>query len=187
MTDVLSRLPEAEESTERRGLSRRQLIKAGAWAAPVIVLATATPAAAASVDVADHIAQAITLNTLSAYDESAPGRIRGSANLQYDGNAFGQWPILAPDSVIVIWRLVVVNQSTGMTTTALADTTSVIPKYNSTGEHPYVVNGLTAGAYTIRLQLISVTFSPSPAPQANRGTATFASPLTTFETTLNVT
>ncbi len=51
MTDVLSRLPEAEESAERRGLSRRQLIKAGAWAAPVIVLATATPAAAASVDV----------------------------------------------------------------------------------------------------------------------------------------
>lgn len=32
------------------GLSRRQLIQAGAWAAPAIVLATAAPAAATSVD-----------------------------------------------------------------------------------------------------------------------------------------
>ncbi|GEP47103.1 hypothetical protein FVP74_03090 [Microbacterium saccharophilum] len=32
------------------GLSRRQLLRAGAWAAPALVLATAAPAAAASVD-----------------------------------------------------------------------------------------------------------------------------------------
>lgn len=32
------------------GLSRRQLVQAGAWAAPAIVLATAAPAAATSVD-----------------------------------------------------------------------------------------------------------------------------------------
>lgn len=33
---------------EPSGLSRRQLIRAGAWAAPVIVMATASPATAAS-------------------------------------------------------------------------------------------------------------------------------------------
>jgi|GEM_PF-3435174 len=51
MTDVLSRHNGAAEPTERHSLSRRQLIKVGAWAAPVIVLATAAPAAAASIDV----------------------------------------------------------------------------------------------------------------------------------------
>ena len=45
----------AEEATRHefapaatRGLSRRQFVKAGVWAAPVVVLATAAPAAATS-------------------------------------------------------------------------------------------------------------------------------------------
>jgi|GEM_PF-3131479 len=37
----------------RQGLDRRTVLKAGAWAAPVIVLASATPAAAASLDPTD--------------------------------------------------------------------------------------------------------------------------------------
>jgi hypothetical protein len=39
----------AAGSTPTKGLSRRQLVKAGVWAAPVVVLATASPAAAVSV------------------------------------------------------------------------------------------------------------------------------------------
>ena len=47
---VLDRFRTAAASPleERRTLDRRQLLKAGAWAAPVLVLATAAPAAAAS-------------------------------------------------------------------------------------------------------------------------------------------
>lgn len=48
MTDVLPRLDGAFDGSDRRTLDRRQLLKAGAWAAPVIVLATAAPAAATS-------------------------------------------------------------------------------------------------------------------------------------------
>lgn len=47
MTDVLPRLDGAFDGSDKRALDRRQLIKAGAWAAPVLLLATATPAAAA--------------------------------------------------------------------------------------------------------------------------------------------
>jgi hypothetical protein len=52
---VLDRFRTAAASPleERRTLDRRQLLKAGAWAAPVLVLATAAPAAAASTDPAD--------------------------------------------------------------------------------------------------------------------------------------
>lgn len=46
MTDVLPRLEDAFDGSDRKTLDRRQLLKAGAWAAPVIVLATAAPAAA---------------------------------------------------------------------------------------------------------------------------------------------
>lgn len=46
MTDVLPRLDGAFDGSDRRTLDRRQLLKAGAWAAPVLVLATASPAMA---------------------------------------------------------------------------------------------------------------------------------------------
>lgn len=40
----------APEGSGSNGLSRRQIVKAGVWAAPVVVLATAAPAAASSTD-----------------------------------------------------------------------------------------------------------------------------------------
>ena len=40
---------EPANSAVSKGLSRRQMVKAGVWAAPVVVLATASPAAAVSV------------------------------------------------------------------------------------------------------------------------------------------
>jgi len=49
MTDVLPRLDGAFDDSDAKTLNRRQLIRAGAWAAPVIVLATAAPAAAQSI------------------------------------------------------------------------------------------------------------------------------------------
>ncbi|RLK48007.1 hypothetical protein [Microbacterium telephonicum] len=50
MQDALPRLDDAFDGSKRNGMDRRQLLKMGAWAAPVIVLATAAPAAAASTD-----------------------------------------------------------------------------------------------------------------------------------------
>lgn len=50
MTAVLPRLERAFDEPDRRAIDRRTLLRAGAWAAPVIVLATAAPAAAASAD-----------------------------------------------------------------------------------------------------------------------------------------
>src|SRR4051812_910081 len=38
------------QAADNSGMDRRQLLRAGAWAAPVIVLATASPASAASTD-----------------------------------------------------------------------------------------------------------------------------------------
>lgn len=48
MQDALPRLDDAFDGSKRNGMDRRQLLKMGAWAAPVIVLATAAPAAATS-------------------------------------------------------------------------------------------------------------------------------------------
>lgn len=49
MFEATSDLDGASNGADRSpGLSRRQLVKAGAWAAPVVVLATAVPAAATS-------------------------------------------------------------------------------------------------------------------------------------------
>lgn len=49
MADLLPRLGGAFDESDKRTLDRRQLIRAGAWAAPVLVLATASPAMAAQV------------------------------------------------------------------------------------------------------------------------------------------
>ena len=47
MSEALQRIDGASEEAPTRGLSRRQLVQAGVWAAPVVVLATAAPASAA--------------------------------------------------------------------------------------------------------------------------------------------
>jgi hypothetical protein len=48
MSDALPRLDGAFDGSDGQGIDRRRLLKVGAWAAPVIMLATAAPAAAAS-------------------------------------------------------------------------------------------------------------------------------------------
>lgn len=48
MSEDFERAENAFSTSAKQGLDRRQLIKAGAWAAPALVLATAAPAAAVS-------------------------------------------------------------------------------------------------------------------------------------------
>ncbi|WP_426323938.1 hypothetical protein [Microbacterium sp. E-13] len=48
MLNTSARAESADDARAKRGVSRRQLVKAGAWAAPAIVMTTAAPAHAAS-------------------------------------------------------------------------------------------------------------------------------------------
>ena len=69
-------------------LDRRQLIRAGAWAAPVIVLATAAPAAAAGSSDGNVPATALTVQAYGLFNSNANGT-RGP--LGWAGGQVGYW------------------------------------------------------------------------------------------------
>lgn len=88
----------SNEEVPRSGLSRRSLITAGVWAAPVVVLATAVPAAAASVTgewtLTDVSARFTDMNSVP---ELGPWALSMSGDL---GRVDGQ-PITEPGSALI--------------------------------------------------------------------------------------
>ncbi len=81
--------------TNERAVSRRQLLRAGVWAAPVIVLATAAPAAAASGEAAGSpigagnvAASAFAVDAYSMYNLNAGGT---AGPLGWAGGQVGYW------------------------------------------------------------------------------------------------
>lgn len=182
MTDVRAREnlgPAFDEKTP----SRRQLLRAGVWAAPVIVLATAAPAAASQSATVVR-AQAVVKYSFSAYDEAAAGRIKGSIRLGYDTNAFTSQPT-RPSTMTVSWEVVAIN-SAGVVT-VIKGATNTLAQYGNTTEVSYAVNGLAAGSYTVRLRTTLVSFSPNPVTQPNGSQTRFESPLTSWDLPFKVT
>lgn len=97
MTEVLPRLEGAFDGSDRKTLDRRQLLKAGAWAAPVIVLATAAPAAAntsgnttptsgakATVHMYNFSQQGITTHWSAAKNANVVDALKGQLTFQSD-------------------------------------------------------------------------------------------------------
>lgn len=90
MTDVRARHDFGPAFDEKPPtLDRRQLIRAGAWAAPVIVLATAAPAAAAqSVNTGNVPASALAVTAYGLYDSNSEGT---HGPLYWSGGQVGYW------------------------------------------------------------------------------------------------
>ncbi len=100
-----------------RALDRRQLIKAGAWAAPVIVLATAAPAAQ-SVDTRTYSGAALVGVPLSIDNEATAGLGKVRTHMEYRRNAFpysdtingSQIDVSAPAQLSVGWQIVAADR-----------------------------------------------------------------------------
>lgn len=136
MTDVLPRLDGAFDEIDRRTIDRRQLLRAGAWAAPVIVLATAAPAAATSVDPASAgtgnvPASALFVDAYSVSDLNGNGT---HGPLSWAGGQVGYWNAVQGIAVATfLWTAVLTKP--GGTTLTIASGSGNVPCRSGSG-HP---------------------------------------------------
>lgn len=165
-----------------RALDRRQLIKAGAWAAPVIVLATAAPAAAAAQSVgATYSGAAVVSNTLSLHNDSVAGQGTVTVAFRYDRNAFpeghsvgGDWKTLdAPSLLSIAWTVVAIGPESSTKETTVASGTAQA-KIQGKSDDQTTIFSLPAGSYKFQFRFTSATFTPNPVKQADGSQATFA-------------
>lgn len=164
-----------------RGIDRRSLIKAGAWAAPALLVAVAAPAAVAS-----------SVLTKPAIDAKTPGA-RGTkggavvdyASVFYDYNAWGlkgKNPQAAgPQSASVVWR-VVLKRADGTVfgyfpigAAGATTKTSVLVQYGTDSVSGVTLTGVPAGAYTVVTQVVTVTYTPNPIGGVTFATSAFSS------------
>ncbi|MCT9819065.1 hypothetical protein N3K63_02060 [Microbacterium sp. W1N] len=108
--------PEAAHSAAPRGLQRRQVILAGAWATPVVLLATATPARAEVIS-QTYTGPVITIADFVSgshhdVDETdAPG-LAGRFTLAYDASRWSPAASSPPASVDATWVIEITNGQT---------------------------------------------------------------------------
>lgn len=164
-----------------RALDRRQLIKAGAWAAPVIVLATAAPAAAAqSVDTRTYSGAALVGVPLSIDNEATAGLGKVCTHMEYRRNAFpysdtingSQIDVSAPAQLSVGWQIVAIGPGASTHETIVASGTAVAMMDAPTPEIGASFT-LTPGSYRFELRFTAVNFTANPVKQSNGVMATF--------------
>lgn len=162
-------------STTSKSVDRRTLLKAGAWAAPVLVLTTAAPAMAASYPVSPT-ANALVLSnftidglgsitgTTNSGTSAHKKKIQGNFQLQYNPTNWGAaWNVTVPGSLAVTWSITVNG-------TVLESGTAVnVNQYGAIRKNFTTANNLAAGTYTVVFsasapsQTISGnTFAPKP-------------------------
>lgn len=143
-------------STRVPALNRRTLLKTGAWAAPVLVLAAAVPAARASETWSADVLDAPTF----AVNSYVAGEIGVALQIRYDFNSWGSLgtaPATPPALATVAWKVT----ASGPETVDIDSGTETIGSYESTDYRFREVAGLPAGQYVVRLEA-TATFSPNP-------------------------
>lgn len=176
--------------------SRRQLPRAGVWAAPVIVLATAAPAAAASGPGATHSGDALVSNTFSLYNESIAGQGTVQVAISYrrgvfpqGGNVGNAWVALAvPAQLTAGWQVVAIGPGSASSETIVASGSATAEADKQSANETYRFN-LAPGSYRFELRFTSATFAANPVTQPDGSEATFANTSTNplAQSTLTIT
>lgn len=140
-------------------LSRRTVLAAGAWAAPVLVLAVATPAAAASGP--EQVADVVRPDSVNA-GSYAPGTVSvNDAGIHYD---YARWGLsgqdenAGPATATVGYRIDVIDAVDGTVVATAGDSVEVIAKYQSAHVRT-TIPGVPAGSYIVRATVFSVAFA----------------------------
>ncbi|MFE5407287.1 hypothetical protein [Microbacterium sp. NPDC056569] len=157
MTDTLAR---ALEPTTDHTIDRRKLLKVGAWAAPVVVLAAAVPAASASVDTATL--QTMAPPTISGGQATFSVPIKNNSNssitvsiklVPQKRNPDGSWTDVAPGE----WT----NGQTGHTSSGGVAATSTAT-FAGFGKLKLSQSGLASGTVCrVRVEVSVTSVTPS--------------------------
>lgn len=172
MHDALPRLDgafdDASDGSERTGLDRRQLLKLGAWAAPVIVLATAAPAAAAASGPSPYTPAVITdgvkNNGAPNADSYNPGELQiNSIQAYFNAGAFSAYAHdKFPTVVTFTWQVYVIDTATGAKVATLRDETLSAVSRDSWLSTTSPILRLPAGKYRVVSAISGIVYSPNP-------------------------
>lgn len=177
MTDALPRLRGGFDE-KAPALDRRQLLKVGAWAAPVLLLATAAPAASASTKAPatppTAYGNAIINSSMGAQGNQGSGKIAAQFGFYYSPTGFADFSWGNPAGFQLLtttWTLSVTKDGasapayseSGTKTITYANgapgtPTSVDERWGTGGTRPFI-SGLAAGGYTVAITYTSATFT----------------------------
>lgn len=146
------------------GLNRRQLLRAGAWAAPALVLATAAPAAAASTPTPTiptyRAATAVAIKPQIGSSQAGTIVVHYCA-LKYD---YSEWSLpgklesSGPSLATFTYSFDVLNQAGAVVKNVSTNAVATVAKYQQTALSP-TITGLAPGTYRLRLTITSATFT----------------------------
>jgi hypothetical protein len=147
-----------DSTTPTPAIARRDFLRAGAWAAPVVLVAAAVPAASASpVTLRGNVLIANGTGEASSYD----GRIGWSATLQFNPSDWGAESPTASTILTASWVVEAISNSTGAITTIATDT-QPFALYQSRYQYDEA-GGFTVGdTYTVRFRTTSLIVTPNP-------------------------
>ena len=156
MTEQLPPLG-VDDADDRRALGRRQLLRAGVWAAPVLVLATPGPAMAAAQSITPASggpnvpASATAVDAYSIYNLNAGGT---PGPIGWAGGHIGYWNPVNSIAVATLSYVVLVTRPDGQTMTVESGMCNVVSGQSfRISEREIVQKPLTAGTYTLTLSV----------------------------------
>lgn len=163
--DAFTRSSTALEAEKPAGLNRRQLLRAGAWAAPALVLATAAPAAAASTPpgptVPTYRAAVAVAITPKVGSWETGTIVMNYGAIKYD---YSEWSLpgklesSGPSVATFTYNLDVINPAGAVVRQVATNALVTVAKYQQTALTP-TITGLPRGTYRVRLTITSATFT----------------------------
>lgn len=154
----------APSATASEDVSRRALLRAGAWATPVVALAIAAPPALAASTDPVRSAAVVFPDPINAASYNAGTLSINDIDIQY---AYAQWGLTGAEEAegpaTVSYRIAVLRASDSSEIGSLDGGPIVVAKYASHRESG-TIDSVPAGSYILRITVTTVTFSASPLP-----------------------
>ncbi|ALJ19094.1 hypothetical protein [Microbacterium sp. No. 7] len=145
--------------------SRRAVVKAGAWAAPIVAAAVAAPLAAATTTSPPQTGKALVLTALGVYGYQSWDTPYLAVNFdyyyQYGNFPGGNYPSNVPAQIMTSWTLNVIDTTTNAAVISLSgdavltqtgSTNQFAFRQNVPGAAPYLVRGR---AYRVELSVVA--------------------------------
>lgn len=152
MTDVRARKDLGPAFDETPTLDRRQLLRAGAWAAPVLVLATAAPAGAATLSGSGNVpASALTPDAFSLSNANASGT---AGPIEWAGGQVGYWNSVNGVTIATFTWTAVLAKPDGTSTTVASGAGSV-----TAGPTPFKIPAMAVAQKPLQSGLYKLTLT----------------------------
>ncbi|HMR47766.1 MAG TPA: hypothetical protein PKE40_00645 [Arachnia sp.] len=166
------------------GIRRRQVLAAGAWAAPVLAATAAISFAAATTN--SVIGPGVVHKYAPSVGSNAAGRVNlWSAQVWYDAGALAAAGGLqyndAPPTGYATWTVYVLNAGNARVGTLVSSRVDALSRSGNATASSAQIDGLPAGQYTVVSEITAVSYDPNPYQGV-----TFSTPVSQVSSTVTV-